>query len=340
MLTQSPNRPTRDRLGLLLAGSLVLAQVAVFVPGAAASECEGQFCPPADPSAYGGGGTFVVEVSGSGTSGGGTVQVPMSEVSEPPLCWMEPYWTGAEYAAGWEPGGIFYNWDTHPNVPEADKFEPYPDYEDYVDQEGHWWIPRCRPYGAEDIEAGIPDDIYAFFAAHDSVFIVPGDQPTYDIDPVFLALFAQERLDLPDPELGWNPQRAPDAATLVNLDTWVWLENSPAALDVTASAGGTSATVVATLETMAVSAPYADPVECTNAGVAWAADVDPADACAIVFGRSSAIFVDNLTPVTVETTWGAEWFTGGVSQGDLDPQTVSDTTQIPVAEVQTIVTGG
>jgi hypothetical protein len=72
------------------------------------------------------------------------------------------------------------------------------------------------------------------------------DLPAVDpIDPEQLALMARERLPFPLPEVAFAPPlESPDDFLLVQLPTWIWVENWADASR-TASAGGVVATVTA-----------------------------------------------------------------------------------------------
>jgi hypothetical protein len=327
----------------LMTGSALLAMGASLLTALPASACIGNDCPPDKPEhgASSGDGMLTVHVSGSGVVGGSQqVSVPISEVSDPPTCWRQAWLTGAEYAAGWEaPDGLFLRWNNNPMVPNEDKFDPFDNYEDHADDtEGRWWTSRCNSRYHNEELGPFGEYVTDFFANHPAIFVPAADPPPpFYVPPLTLAYFAYDHMTLPDPQLGWNPQRTGDAATFVNFDTWVWLEDSPDTLEVTATAGANSATVVATLDRMTVSAPDARPAVCDGTGVPWSADA--ADGCVIVFGRSSANQPDHRTPVTIEAHWTAEWFIGAASQGELDSQTITETTPVPVAEVQAVVTG-
>lgn len=315
-----------------------VALTALSVPAAANDPCLGAHCPidpPTDESdASSEGGMISVRISGSGTTAGGsTVTVPITQVMKHPPCWMQASWTGAEYAEYVDSGQM-----NRDNQHYNENMAPRPNYADYADVDGYWWSARCSSGYFDGTIGEFFDYTDEFFASHPAVFVEEGEpDPPFYIPPEILAYFAYEELQLPDPDLEWNPRRSGDTATFVNLDTWVWLDDSPVQLDVTASAAGNSATVTATLDRMTVTAPDAEPAVCDGPGVPWTPTAT--DGCAITFHRSSANQPGNATTVTVETYWTARWSTGGVDQGGLDPQAITATTAVPVAEVQTVVTG-
>lgn len=327
-------RATKTAAVAVTAAAVVVA--GTVTPAAADEDCVGLACPP-DADAANEEGQVTIWLSGNGlTQEGERVVVPASQVTVRPPCIMTRSFSGEEYAEMWENDGAFT--ELLPHLPPEDRFDPWDDYEEYADVDGYWWTASCHPqyYHAEDP----PYTEYAanFYAENRPVFVPDGDPPPeFDIPPEILAYYAYEAMDLPEVELAWNPQRDGDAATFVNLDTWVWLEGMPVVLDVTATAGGNSATVTATLAEMTATAPNADPAVCGGPGVPWTPGAD--DGCAIVFHRSSANQPTNTTTVSVDVTWTARWSTNGVDQGELDPQTVDDSFEVPVAEIQAIVSG-
>ncbi len=206
------------------------------------------------------------------------------------------------------------------------------------DTEGNWWSGMCTSANWDGPIDGFFDFAQQWSPDNPMRYVFAGDPPPVPpVPPEVLVQVAYRELDLPAPQIGWNPQRQGDQASFVNLDTWVWLDESPVQLEVNAQAGANVAPVEATIDSMTVSAPYSDPVTCAGSGVAWSPGA--AGGCAIVFGRSSAIHPGQVTPVTVDTHWAIEWFANGAPRGALEPQTTSGTNPVPVAEIQTVVNG-
>ncbi|MGH8775796.1 MAG: hypothetical protein ACRDWI_11670 [Jiangellaceae bacterium] len=321
-----------------IAAATGVAAVVLAMTAASAMACPTRGCqdlPPPDGSEAGSGdGTVYVQVWGSGTTNGssGGFEVPLREIAIMPPCRYIPGMTGQEYYDWFRNGGAIGHAD-------GDPYEPHPGYEQHQDDtEGVWWGGMCSSADFDGTLGEFFDYSSGWFDENDSIYVQPGDpQPVPPIPPEVLVNYAYDSMDIPDPQLAWNPRRGADAATFVNLATWVWLEDSPVTLEVNAAAGGNTATVVAELSGMTVSAPTAEPAVCGGAGVPWSATATTD--CAIVFTRSSANQPDQATEVTVETTWTVDWFANGAPQGPLQPQTMTETTDIPVAEVQALVTG-
>jgi hypothetical protein len=221
---------------------------------------------------------------------------------------------------------------------------PREGYEKYKDDDlGHW-------YGAMCSSANWPDQndmpgwsrfVDQFFVSHPVVY-VPADQtpPVPPVPPELLREIAINNLRLPDPQLDWNPKRTGNQGTLVNLDTWFWLNNAPTTLNVHAAAGGNQASVTVTFGGMDITAPGEAPLSCAGPGIPYAAGVR-ATTCALAFSRASVAMGAEATPVTVKTRWTGTWAANGDDQGPITPQPapVTATVDIRVDEVQTLVTG-
>jgi hypothetical protein len=167
-----------------------------------------------------------------------------------------------------------------------------------------------------------------------------GQEPAPAVSPEDLAAYAYEVMDLKKPTLEWNPHLASDAdASLVNLPTWLWTRD-PAAVEqrqVTAEAAGISVTVTAEPSGMTVSTPVGG-TDCSadQARTAYAPGVDEGSACVFTFPKSSVGY-DGGFPVQATTGWQATWTSNSGPGGDLDPKTMTATTDIPVIEVQSRV---
>jgi hypothetical protein len=146
-------------------------------------------------------------------------------------------------------------------------------------------------------------------------------------------------MTLPKPGIDWNPKRKGDAATLVNVDTWVWLTDRRDDLYVEATAntvnGPMTARVDANLSSMTISAPGTDPVECNGPGVPYARGAT--GECSVRFNRASPR--GGRTPVTTSTTWSATWSFNGADRGPipLQPAAQTQVTNVGVREVQAVV---
>jgi hypothetical protein len=275
-----------------------------------------------------------------GSGGGGRVSV-----SVPAPCWMEVFIsgksTGKEYFE-YVKSGEWARWNPSPN--DASPMTPFQGYEEHKDDDvGHWYSGVCYSgnWPKPNDLSGFLKFTDQFFGAHPGVY-VPATQtpPTPPVPPVLLREIAIKNLTLPDPKLDWNPKLKGNQGTLVNLDTWFWLNEAPTTLSVHAAAGGNEASVTAMFGGMDISAPGEATLSCAGPGTPYAASAH-ATTCALAFSRASAALGAAATPVTVKSRWSATWSANGVDQGLITPQPSPDATtaNIPVDEVQTVVTG-
>jgi hypothetical protein len=279
-------------LTLLVAIALAASPLAAVAPGSVAVAdpgpyCFGVHCPPPPVSGGAGVGSVEVTVRGSGvTSSGGSFEVSSATRAVAPVCYYKRFMSGQEYATWWAyglaaqqmPGFWRSDWGTG--------FADYPAHAS--DTAGAWYVPSCnqsRWTGSPDAYAGYET---AYYAAHHPVYVEATDPaPTPEMDPAVLAQIAYDSMDLPKGTIRWNPS-VDGGATVVNLDTWVWVEGAPTSVSVTAQIpSGTWARVDAQLAGLQLSAPGADPATCPDTGVAWSPGAKTTS-CSLVFFRSSA----------------------------------------------------
>ena len=281
----------------------------------------------------------------SGSGGGGSVSLTV-----PAPCWMVAADTGKEYYE-WVHSGRMAQANHNMALNQGEYMTALPGYEAYKDDAlGHWYYAYC------DIDNWpVQDDLAGFITVHDrywaeygwQYFPVTEDPPAPPVPPELLREVAIKSLTLPDPELDWNPKIKGNDGTLVNLDTWFWLNNAPPRLDVRAQAGTSWATVTATFGGMDITAPGEAPVSCANAGTPYVTGAKNTD-CIVAFSRASSALGAQAsggsgaeaTPVTVKTRWTATWEGTGVGQTPITfPTKPERIVNIRVDEVQTLVKG-
>ncbi|AYY11478.1 hypothetical protein EF847_00805 [Actinobacteria bacterium YIM 96077] len=197
-----------------------------------------------------------VTVWGSGVSEGGDgYEIPPETIRKLPPCFYSRWKTGAEVYEQFINNPI--GPDNYPQEHDHDRFENWEDYEN--DDEGYWWTGNCSSARFEsDVIGEFADYVDEWFEENPPMYVEPGDpEPVPDVPPEVLVEYAHEAMELPEPEVSWNPKRDGDGATLVNIDTWFWLDDGPVELEVHAEAGGNTATVQATLGEISFSAPSA-----------------------------------------------------------------------------------
>jgi hypothetical protein len=206
-----------------------------------------------------------------------------------------------------------------------------------------WYMAVCR-------STATPQD-YMDFLGYPSIGIryqafPVGRTPAPHVTPADLASYTQDQFDLPTPQMDRNPKiKAAGGASLVGLPTWFWVTN-PAATgapdglrSVRAEAGDVWAQVDATSTGVTITSD-AGRASCTpgQATTAYAQGRSEASACTLVFTKASVAHPAGW-PVTVTVNWHLTWTGSGNVGADLGFQTHAWNTNVPVAEVQTIVTG-
>ncbi|GAA0608859.1 hypothetical protein HPO96_30800 [Kribbella sandramycini] len=287
--------------------------------------------PPPTPGASGN--TISVRITGTGIGNGKGGRPGRPLVKQVPVpCNYIQGMTGKqyyEYIAGGAPLGRDKD-----GVP----FKPHPGYEQYKDDdEGHWYGGMCSSELFGHDMAAFNEFITKWFAEHPAIYVPAGGRPPVPpVPPVVLRDAAFEAMTVPPPAIDWNPKYS-GSASVVNLDTWVWLRDRRTVFFVEASvdsiAGRISARVDANLTGMTVSTPTDGSADCADGGVPYARGA--VGECSIKFRRASP--AGSGTPVTVQTRWETTWLSNGVPQGltpeQLDPPPL--TTNVPVTEVQT-----
>lgn len=275
-----------------------------------------------------------------GTTGGGAPFSQKVRVRVPAMCWMSAGQTGREYATEWQPGGSGYVRNDNGGYPWERLV--YDGYMDHADSDGRWYSADCRP----DAPGAF---VVQYTSTHPPRFVEPTEPPPAPepyIDPEVLAYAARDAMVLPTGTVRWNPTLQGSGATLVNMDTLVWVEGATNAVQVRAEVveTGTWAQVDARMARMHVSADGAEDVTCTATDALVGAGTGRSD-CAIVFTRSTAGQAvqagETLPTATLEATavWEATWTSSlDATPRPLDVRDTTITAELPVAEIQTVVT--
>lgn len=176
-------------------------------------------------------------------------------------------------------------------------------------------------------------------------FYPTGNVPVAQVAPADLALAAQDRMDIPDPQVDRNPKvTAMAGATLVGLPTWFWVTDPTSVggalgtRTIRAAVGPVWAQVVAETNGLYLSSP-AGYAECgpDKALTQYGRGVDESAACTISFDAASVGYSDGY-PVDASTAWTATWTGSGNTGGALAPLQRGIVVDVPVAESQTVVT--
>jgi hypothetical protein len=317
-----------------------------------------------------------VHITGDARGGGG---LP-SGVSIPATCWWEPINSnvllGNPPIDPNDPESVkgYFDWSAQANagtsfsganlgLPRGDAIE------DAINrakggEKITWYEAVCRD-GINALESGFIDkggdwagvEIGIPFQAFPT-----GEEPEPIVAAQVLADAAKEILDIALPQVERNPEipTGAGAATLVNWQTYFWVNNVGPALgtpvghkEVRVQVGDAFAELVATGQKITVSTPSgvlsrgndgagASSVDCSfaEARQAYGAGATDANSCNVRFTRAS-VGQGAGWPVTVTSHWDLNW-TGqeadgtpaGDNMGD-DPQ--ASTVNVPVAESQAVV---
>jgi hypothetical protein len=216
-----------------------------------------------------------------------------------------------------------------------------------------WYVATCvdpANYGTfvggceEYIEPGHGPQTWVCYRY--KAFPAGGGVPGPLVTPADLAAAARDVMVIPVPTFDRNPKVVKAGqATLVGLATWFWVTDPAATGGATgtrtirAQIGPAWAQVVATTTGLRLSSP-AGSASCTpgQARTAWRQGTLETSACTLAFTKASVRYPAGY-PVTATTRWTADWTGSGATSGALDPLTRTWVGNVPVAEVQTIVTG-
>lgn len=298
-----------------------------------------------------------VRFSGDAAPGGGGGAT--RTVTVHPSCWWEPAganYTDAELMLAW------YDEVTHGLQTRGiiDQFGPRSAWKDAADAEADgddlsWYRVNCidpedyKKYDRGVVDSGIIDPVtgtpigwvdfnYRAFGAGDPV-------PPPLVSPAELARVAHDLMEIPEPQINRNPRiNAPGAPTLVGLPTWFWVEN-PAAVGgadgtrtIRAELGAVWAQVVARTGGLSLASP-AGSTTCAPARATreYGSTVPVGNGCTVEFAQASVRYPKGF-PVTATTDWQATWTGSDGPGGALDPLQRQTTVDVPVAEVQNVVT--
>ena len=217
--------------------------------------------------------------------------------------------------------GCYWKVDTDYQPPASDTVDQH------TDEAGAWYLVSCTSSTFSGTAGGI-------------VWVPAGSAAPLPA-PEVLAQQAVNQLSLPGPRVVTSPP--PDRMQLVNVPTWLWLDQGAwASVSATASVPGES--VTATASPMSVTWVLGDgsTVECAGPGTSYVAGGDPAAAspdCGHTYSRSSAGEPGGVFVVSATVSWGVSW-TGGGQSGTLPALTTTSSVQLRVGESQAINTSG
>ncbi|MBB5786688.1 hypothetical protein [Jiangella mangrovi] len=298
-----------------------------------------------------------VSLSGNGLGGGdgsdgggGGVSV---SVQVPSPC----YWDVHENITGeWAYENWALNYDdlddpVGPGYDQTFVYPPLEEIEAHRDEPGAWAFGTLLNVdGGFDAASACFDQLVAANGGAHTIWVAEGTTPPQPppppVPPEMLAEVAYEHLDIPAPDTA----RSPVADSYVNLPTWFWVapgdgpRDGFVRLEVTATAGENSATVVADPDRLSVRSSGGPSVGCSaeQARTSYASGTPESAGCSLTHPRSSARAPGLAYTVTATGAYVASWsgqeggtpVPGGGLGTVVSPATSVD---LPVAEVQTVV---
>jgi hypothetical protein len=157
------------------------------------------------------------------------------------------------------------------------------------------------------------------------------------IDPAALARQAFDQTKVPLPAARFNP--SPPQDLIVNLATWLWVDNY-APVRASASAGPVTVTVTAAPSGVRWAMGNGDAITRGNRGTAYDKNRPPESQrtdCSYTYRRSSAAAPNERFTVSTTVTWHVTWTASGVAaSGDLGNLSRTTSTQVRVAEIQAV----
>jgi hypothetical protein len=161
--------------------------------------------------------------------------------------------------------------------------------------------------------------------------------PAGGVDPAVLAEQAFDRTQIPLPGVHLNPPDGTDQ--IVNVPTWMWVDNF-SAVSASASAGGVTVTVTARPVRVDWSMGNGDSVSCSDGGTPYDNGRTPESQqsdCTYTYRRSSATRSSGTFTIRATTRWHATWAATGVNaSGDLGFIGRSTDIVVRVGEIQTV----
>jgi hypothetical protein len=329
------------------------------VPALAVTTAQAAQVDPPDGGGYGTPGGYTVEVSvdftGEAAPGGGGSRV----VRVAPVCWWQPAagpYTDAVASLAWYDqvtGGL----QTRGVIGEYGPrriWKAAADAEAAGTADTSWYRAFCvNPKDYERYDAGdaegvdpLPGNPENFVTYYYRAFPAGAALPPPLVEPEELARVARDVMVIPVPETDRNPKiKSAGAPTLVGLPTWFWVTDPEAVggedgdRDITATLGNVFATVTAETEGLHLDSP-AGGANCApgRALVEYSGTASEDNACTVSFTHASVAYPKGYA-VAASTNWAATWVGSGGTGGVLEGLARDVVSNVPVAEVQNIVTG-
>ena len=312
---------------------------------------------PVDPQLDGYSVEVKIKFTGEASPGGTGGSTSSHTVS--PTCWWQPandVYTDAAASLDWYKEVTDGGQQTRGNIGE---YGPIRIWEaaakDEKDKKADvaWYRAFCKDpadyvrYNAgsnEDVDPvlGNPENFVTYYYR---AFPAGAAVPDPLVDPEELARVARDLMVIPVPETDRNPKvQSAGAPTLVGLPTWFWVTDPESVggadgdRDITATLGDVFATVTAKTGGLTLKSP-AGGATCvpSQALIKYSAGTSEDAACTVEFTRASVAYPGGY-PLAASTNWDANWVGSGGTGGPMEGLARNFVSNVPVAEVQNIVT--
>lgn len=150
---------------------------------------------------------------------------------------------------------------------------------------------------------------------------------------------ARDTLDPPDPQVQSSPP-LDRLRTLVNIETWLWVDPTTTYDSEPATAGFVTVTAHAEYAGTIFDMGDGTSLRCSTTGIPWSKSAEKSGGnCFHVFTQSSGGEPDNKFQATATTRWHYWWAINGAYQDDLDPEDKVTAFDAEVKQVQAVGTG-
>lgn len=180
------------------------------------------------------------------------------------------------------------------------------------------------------------------------VWLVDGQSEQPVIDPEELARGVLDQMEFEPVEIGMAPrpiEQDPDSLGVVGAPVWMWVTNeSPSTWgpqEESASAGGITVTVTATVDDVVWDMGDGSSHTCTSTGDEYreAYGVRHSPSCGHLYEQTSSYEPDQAYTVSATTNWTVEWSASTGASGTFDVDPLTSTARVRVGERQVIEVG-
>lgn len=203
------------------------------------------------------------------------------------------------------------------------------------------YTPWLSDVDEEFLTGPVPPVGTSYYAVRDcdgqvDVVLIPNAPPVVPA----IELARQALAEVATPGCAMRTSPAPDV-TVVQIETWLWLDCAWQPISATAGVPGLSATVTATPGDVVWDMGDGEQATCGGPGVVWDPTIpaeDQSTYCSHAYRRSSSGRPDGTYTVTATVSWSVSWSATNGEGGSLPAVSRSSSMPIRVGEVQALST--